>query len=149
MEVILLEKITNLGNLGDKVTIKPGYGRNYLFPQNKAIPATEENLAIFEQRRAELEQKAVQTLQQAQERAKQLEVLTIELAARASEEGKLYGSIGVLEIAKAINEAGSPVEKREILLATGPIHETGAYVVQVQVHTDVVVDVPVSVNAAK
>jgi large subunit ribosomal protein L9 len=149
MEVILLEKITNLGNLGDKVTIKPGYGRNYLLPQGKAVPATPENLADFEQRRAELEQKAAEALQQAQARAERLKELTIELAARASEEGKLYGSVGVQEIATAISDAGCPVEKREVLLATGPIHEVGEYVVQVQVHTDVVVDISVNVSAAK
>ncbi|NKB47087.1 MAG: 50S ribosomal protein L9 [Legionellales bacterium] len=150
MEVILLEKVANLGQLGDTVTIKSGYGRNYLIPKNKAIPATDENLRVFEQRRAELEQKAAQALQQAQARAERLNALAaIRIAAMASDEGKLYGSVGVQEITNAITEAGCPVEKREVLLSNGPIHEVGECLIQVRVHTDVIAEVTLVVSAAK
>lgn len=149
MEVILLERITNLGNLGDKVNVKPGYGRNFLVPEGKAVFATDSNVVAFEARRAELEKKAAEKLAQAQARADQLNTVTIHIEANASEEGKLFGSVGVNEISHSLTEAGHEVEKKEISLPEGPIHQIGEYNVAVQVHSDVVAEVKVQVTAAK
>lgn len=148
MDVILLEKVRNFGNLGDKVSVKAGYARNFLIPQGVAIPATDEHLQEFEARRAELEQKAAEQLAAAEKRAEGLNALTIKIEALASDEGKLYGSIGPVEIANAITEAGVEVEKREIDLPEGPIHSIGQYDIHVQVHSDVVATVAVEIGAA-
>ncbi|KLJ02022.1 50S ribosomal protein L9 [Luteimonas sp. FCS-9] len=136
MQLILLQKVTNLGNLGDKVNVKPGYGRNYLVPQGKAVPATEANLAEFETRRAEYEAKAKAQLDEAQSRLTQLEGASVTVYANASTEGKLYGSVGPREIAEALTKAVAPVEKSEVVLGEGAFRNTGEYEVVVHLHAD-------------
>jgi len=146
MELILLEKVQNLGDLGDKVKVKPGYGRNYLVPSGKAVPATAKNLADFEARRAELEKLAWQKLSSAEERKGALEGFEITLSANASDEGKLYGSIGPREIADAVTERGIAIEKSEVVMGEGPIRYTGEHVVLVHLHADVETEIKVTVN---
>lgn len=146
MEVILLEKIRNLGNLGDKVNVKAGYGRNYLIPQNKAVFATAKNLEMFEQKRAELEKKAQQQLAQAEQRAAKLNDITVEIQAQASDEGKLYGSVGPNEIKNALTERSIEVDKREIVMPEGSLHQVGEYIVEVHLHTDVVAKLQVTIT---
>ena len=147
MELILLEKVLNLGDLGDKVTVKPGYGRNFLVPQGKAVPATAANLAEFEKRRAELEKAALAKLSTAEERLAALQDFEITLTANASDEGKLYGSIGPREIADAVTAAGPQLEKSEVIMGEGPIRYTGEHQVVVQLHADVETEIKVTVNA--
>ncbi|CZG90339.1 50S ribosomal protein L9 [Legionella pneumophila] len=149
MEVILLEKVRSLGNLGDKVHVKSGYGRNYLIPQNKAVFATEQNIELFEKRRAELEKKAQQALANAEQRAAKLNDTTIVISAMASDEGKLYGSVGVNEIKDALIEKQIEISKREIVMPEGPLHSIGNYVVEVHVHSDVVANLQVEIIPAK
>jgi len=146
MELILLEKITNLGNLGDKVKVKPGYGRNYLVPAGKAIPATAKNIADFEARRAELEKAALKKLSTAEERCAALQGFEIVLTANTGEEGKLYGSIGPREIAEAVTERGISLEKSEVIMGEGPIRYTGEHNVLVHLHADVETEIKVIVN---
>jgi len=146
MELILLEKITNLGNLGDKVKVKPGYGRNYLVPAGKAIPATARNIADFEARRAELEKAALKKLSTAEERCAALQGFEIVLTANTGEEGKLYGSIGPREIADAVTERGISLEKSEVIMGEGPIRYTGEHNVLVHLHADVETEIKVIVN---
>jgi large subunit ribosomal protein L9 len=148
MEVILLENIGNLGGLGDKVDVKAGYGRNYLIPQGKAVPATEANTAEFEARRAELEAAAAEALAAAEKRAEALEALVaISIGANAGEEGKLFGSIGTRDIAEALTAAGCEVDKSEVRLPEGALRELGEYAVDVQVHSRVTATVTVAVVA--
>ncbi len=147
MEVILLEKIANLGNLGDKVSIKPGFGRNFLIPQGKAIAATAEKIKEFEARRAELEKIAGDKLAAAEARAEVIGKLEIEIVNKAGEEGKLFGSVGTQTIAEAITAAGVPVEKHEVRLPEGVIRHIGDYEIDIDLHSDVVVKVPVAVIA--
>ena len=147
MEVILLEKITNLGGLGDKVTIKSGYGRNYLVPQGKAVAATEEKIAEFEKRRAELEKAADEKLAAAQTRADAISKLEIVITQKAGDEGKLFGSVGTQNIADAITAAGAKVEKHEVRLPEGVIRHVGEYPIDINLHTDVVVTLPVTIAA--
>lgn len=147
MEVILLEKIANLGNLGDKVTIKNGYGRNYLIPQKKAVPATAQRIAEFEQRRAELEKAAQEKLLAAQARALAIGKLTVTIAHKAGEEGKLFGSVGTQTIAEAITAAGEIVHKHEVRLPGGVIRHVGEFDIELGLHTDVTVTVPVKIVA--
>lgn len=137
MEVILLEKVENLGNLGDKVTVKPGYGRNYLIPGGKAKPATEANLAEFEARRAELEKAAQEALDAAIARKEAVEKLTVTINSKAGDEGKLFGSIGPVDIADAVKAAGVDVEKKEVRLPEGPLRLLGEYDIDLHLHTDV------------
>ena len=137
MELILLQKVKNLGNLGDKVRVKPGYGRNYLVPQGKAAAATEANLAEFEKRRAEYEAKANQQLAGAEGRRAQLKNASITIKANASPEGKLFGSVGPRDIAEAFTAAGTTIEKSEVIMAEGPIRHIGEFEVQVHLHADV------------
>ena len=137
MEVILLEKIANLGNLGDKVAVKAGYARNFLLPFGKATPATAENVAAFEARRAELEKLAAEKKAEADARAAQLAELTVTIAANAGEEGKLFGSIGTRVIAVAVTAAGVAIEKSEVRLPDGALRNVGEFDVVVQLHTDV------------
>jgi large subunit ribosomal protein L9 len=146
MELILLEKVQNLGDLGEKVKVKPGYGRNYLVPQGKAVPATPENLAAFEARREELEMAAAKKFGDAESRRVTLEDLVIQLTANASDEGKLYGSIGPREIADAVSEQGRPLNKSEVVMGEGPIRFTGEYEVLIQLHADVETTIKVVVN---
>ncbi len=148
MEVILLENIGNLGGLGDKVSVKAGYGRNYLIPQGKAVPATEANVAEFEARRAELERAAAEALTAAQTRAEALaalDVITIE--ANAGEEGKLFGSIGTRDIADAVTAAGCDIDKSEVRLPEGALRDLGEYSIAVQPHPEVMTDISLAVVA--
>ena len=149
MQIILLEKIRNLGSLGDRVNVKPGYGRNFLIPQGKAVFATEKNVVVFEQRRAELEKKAQQTLAQAEQRAAKLNDTTVTVAAQASDEGKLYGSVGVNEIKEALLAKSLEVSRREIVMPDGALHSIGQYVVEIHVHSDVIANLQVEIVAAK
>jgi large subunit ribosomal protein L9 len=137
MEVILLEKITNLGELGDKVAVKPGYGRNYLIPTGLAVPATRDNLEAFEARRAELEKAAAEKLAAAEARKTSIEELSITVGRKAGEEGKLFGSVGTTDIAEAITAAGVAVEKQEVRLPEGPLRVAGDYEVALHLHSDV------------
>ena len=137
MEIILLEKIENLGAMGDKVTVKPGFGRNYLVPKGKAKPATPENIAEFEARRAELEKIAADALAQAEARREQLDGKTINIAAKAGEEGKLFGSIGTTDITDAVKAAGVDIERNEIRLPEGAFRQVGEYDVTLHLHSDV------------
>ena len=148
MEVILLEKIANLGNLGDKVSVKAGYGRNYLLPQGKATAATPENIAAFEARRAELEKAAAEKKAAAEARAAQLAELEVTITATAGDEGKLFGSIGTHDIADALTASGVEVAKAEVRLPNGTIRQVGEYDVALHLHTDVEATVKVIVVAA-
>ncbi|MBB5016053.1 50S ribosomal protein L9 [Rehaibacterium terrae] len=146
MELILLQKVTNLGNLGDKVKVKPGYGRNYLIPYGKAVPATEANIAEFERRRAEYEAKAKALLEGAEGRKAKLEGASVTIKANASTEGKLYGSVGPRDIAEAFTAAGYALEKGEVVMGEGPIRRTGEFEVEVRLHADVETTVKVIVE---
>jgi large subunit ribosomal protein L9 len=147
MEVILLEKTRNLGDLGDKVSVKSGYGRNFLIPQGKAVPATASNLAVFEQRRAELEANALENFKLAEERKAQISNLKIVIAAKSGDEGKLFGSIGTRDIAEAISKAGANLEKKEVLMPAGPIRQTGEYQIALQLHSDLQFTITLTVVA--
>ena len=149
MQVILLEKVRNLGNLGDNVSVKSGYGRNYLIPQNKAVFATNKNVELFVERRAELEKKAKVTLANAEQRAAKLNDTTVIIAAQASDEGKLYGSVGANEVKDALLSKSIDVSKREIVMPEGPFHSVGQYVVEIHVHSDVIANLQVEIVAAK
>lgn len=146
MEVILLEKIQGLGDLGDCVKVKPGYGRNYLIPQGKAARATKENIAEFEKRREELEAKARQSLGSAESRAEALEGMAVTLRAKVSGEGRLYGSVGTREIANALGEKGIPVDKAEVVLDHGALREVGEYDITIKLHADVSAQVKVTIG---
>ena len=147
MEIILLQKVANLGNIGDRVKVKSGYGRNFLLPHGKATLATPDNVAKFEARRAELEKAAGDELGAAQTRAAKLGGLKLSLTAKAGGEGKLFGSIGTADIAEAATKAGFEVERSEVRLPHGPIRQAGEHVVQLHLHTDVTVDLPVTIVA--
>ena len=134
MELILLEKIKKLGNLGETVKVKPGFGRNYLLPQGKAVSATKSNIEHFETRRAELEKKAQTALEASKTRAEKLNDLEVEIAARASEEGKLFGSIGAKELADAIAKKGIEISRQEIYLPNGPFRNIGNFDVELHLH---------------
>jgi len=147
MEIILLSKVENLGNLGDVVNVRSGYARNFLIPYGKAKSATRANVAAFEARRAELEKFATEALVAAHARAAQLEGVSVTVAGKAGAEGKLFGSIGAAEVAEALTAAGHAVEKREVRMPTGPIRATGEFDVELHLHSDVNVTVKVSVVA--
>jgi large subunit ribosomal protein L9 len=147
MELILLEKVKNLGNLGDKVNVKPGYGRNYLLPQGKAVRATADNLAMFEQRRAEYEAKAQELLSGAEGRKAKLEGVEVTIVANASPEGKLYGSVGPREIAEALEAKGLEADKGEVVQPEGAIRNTGEYEAHIVLHADVQATIKVIVSA--
>ena len=147
MEVILLEKVQNLGGLGDKVNVRSGYGRNFLVPKGIAVPATADNLAKFETRRAELEKAAAEVLAAAQTRADTLNEKKVTIAVKAGDEGKLFGSVGTADIAKVLTESGTPVEKQEIRMPQGTIRETGDFDIDIHLHTDINVKVTVSIVA--
>lgn len=148
MEVILLDKVENLGSLGDKVKVQAGYGRNFLIPQGKAVPATAENLAEFEKRRAELEAQLADELKKAEARKAELEGKRFEVRARAGDEGKLFGSVGTTDVVDALKAAGVEVERREVRMPdTGPIHELGEYEIGIHLHTDVDATVMIAVVA--
>jgi large subunit ribosomal protein L9 len=147
MEVILLEKVDNLGNIGDKVRVRPGYCRNYLLPKGKATLATTENVAAFEARRAELEARQAAELAEANARAASLAELKVTLSAKAGSEGKLYGSLGTVDIAEACTAAGVEVKRSEVRLPDGPIRTIGDHAVEIHLHTDVNATITVSVVA--
>ncbi|WP_329740962.1 50S ribosomal protein L9 [Dyella sp. A6] len=145
MELILLEKVRGLGNLGDKVVVKPGYGRNYLLPQGKAVRVNAENLAAFEQRRAEYEAKANKQLADSEARKAKLADVSVTIAAHASPEGKLYGSVGPRDIAEALQKLGHDVHKGEVIQGEGPIRHTGEFEVLISLHADVETQIKVVV----
>ena len=147
MEVILLEKVGKLGALGDQVSVKSGFGRNFLIPQGKAVPANKANKEAFEARRAELEAAAAEKLAAAQVRAEAMNELSVTIVANAGDEGKLFGSIGTKDIADALAAAGQTVDKSEVKLPEGALRNIGTYAIAVQLHSDVSVDVTVQVEA--
>jgi len=145
MQVILLEKVTNLGNLGDVVKVKDGFARNFLIPQGKAKRATEANLKAFEARRAELEKAQADALAKAQERGAKLEGLMLQIAQKAGVDGRLFGSVTNYDIVEALGKQGHEVERSQVRMPTGPLKQVGEYPIQVQLHTDVVATVHVAV----
>ena len=148
MQIILLDKVANLGGLGDNVAVKSGYARNFLFPQGKAVPATKANIEKFEARRAELEAKLASDLAASNDRAAKLAALgEVTIASKAGDEGKLFGSVGTRDIADAITEAGVKVSKAEVKLPTGTLRETGEFDIDVQLHAEVTATVKVVVIA--
>ena len=148
MEVILLEKIRNLGALGEKVKVKSGYGRNFLVPQGKAVYATVTNIAKFEERRKELEKIAAEKKQAAEARMQKLtDIGVITIAAKAGEEGKLFGSLGTRDLADAITKAGIEVLKSEIHLPMGVLRQVGEYNIEVEFHSDVMAVVKINIVA--
>lgn len=146
MEVILLEKVGKLGALGDRVTVKGGYARNFLLPQGRAVLANEANIAEFETRLAELEKAAQEQLDEATARAESLNGKTVAITAKAGDEGKLFGSIGTRDIAEAAEAAGLTLDKSEVRLPEGPLRMTGEHEVQCQVHAEVFATITVSVT---
>jgi large subunit ribosomal protein L9 len=147
MELILLQKVANLGNIGDRVRVRSGYGRNFLLPQGKATLATAANVARFEARRAELEGKANEELARAQSRAAALKDIKLTIAAKAGTEGKLFGSVGTADIAEFSTKAGHPVARSEVRLPSGPLRNVGEYRVQLHLHADVEVELLVEIVA--
>ncbi|MCE8020264.1 50S ribosomal protein L9 [Halomonas sp. MCCC 1A11036] len=147
MEVILLDNIGKLGGLGDKVTVKPGYGRNYLVPYGLAVPATKDNLEAFQAQRAELEAQAAERKAIAESRAAQLAEIELSLVAKAGDEGKLFGSIGPRDLAEALGQAGIEVAKSEVRMPEGPIRQTGEYDIDLHLHAEVDATVRVVVVA--
>jgi large subunit ribosomal protein L9 len=145
MQVILMEKLANLGNLGDVVKVKDGYARNYLIPHGKAKRATEENLKAFEARRAELEKAQAAALVQAQERGAKLDGLTLKIAQKAGVDGRLFGSVTNYDIVDALKAQGIEIERAQVRMPTGPLKQVGEYPLQIALHTDVVVTIAVSV----
>lgn len=148
MDVILLENVENLGGIGDLVKVKPGYGRNYLLPQGKAALATAENMKKIEARRAELEKAAAEDLAKAKERAKTIDGVEVVVKANAGSEGKLFGSVGPVDIADALEEIQIEVERAEIRMPEGPIGELGEFPVGVHLHSEVDAEITVRVVAA-
>ena len=147
MEVILLEKLGRSGGVGDKVSVKSGYARNFLFPYGKAIPATKDTLANFEARRAELLKAAAEKLTGAQSRADKLNGMAITISANAGDEGKLFGSVGTRDIADALTAAGQPVGKSEVLLPAGALRETGEFEVSLALGSDVIAAIKLTIVA--
>lgn len=147
MDVILLDKIGKLGGLGDQVTVKPGYGRNYLVPYGLAVPATKENIQAFQAQRAELEAQAAERKAVAEARAEQLNDIELSLVSKAGDEGKLFGSIGPRDLAEAISSAGIEVAKSEVRMPQGPIRQTGEYDIGLHLHAEVEATVRVVVVA--
>ncbi|HAK51592.1 MAG TPA: 50S ribosomal protein L9 [Gammaproteobacteria bacterium] len=147
MQVILLEKIANLGDLGEQVSVKAGYGRNFLIPQHKAVPATDENVEQFESRRADLERLADEKKGEAMDRAEKIAEISLSMSVKAGDEGKLFGSITGRDIAEAVTARGLALEKSEVRLPEGPIREVGEFEVDVHLHTEVDAVVKVTVVA--
>jgi len=147
MEVILLEKVENLGGLGDRVNVKSGYGRNFLIPSGKATPATEAHIKAFEERRAELEKTAAEAQTAAEARRDKLVDMSITIQAKAGEEGKLFGSIGTVDIAEAIVAAGVEIERSEVRLPEGAFRQLGEYSVLVHLHSDVNIEIQLVIEA--
>ncbi len=150
MEIILLDKVANLGSLGDQVSVKSGYARNFLFPKGKAVPATAANIKMFEERRAELEAKLAEELAAAQARAEKLNALEpVVITAKAGDEGKLFGSIGTRDIAAAVTAAGVEIAKSEVLLPNGTLRDVGEYEIELHLHADVFAKIQLHVVAGE
>jgi large subunit ribosomal protein L9 len=147
MQVILLQKVANLGNIGDRVKVKSGFGRNFLLPQGKATVATPDNIAKFEARRAELEKLAREQLSTAEERAAAMKDFHLRITAKAGAEGKLFGSVGTADVAEACSREGFKVARSEVRLPHGPLRMVGEHVVGLHLHADVDVQVPVTIVA--
>jgi large subunit ribosomal protein L9 len=147
MEVILLKKVDNLGNLGDKVQVKSGYGRNFLIPTGQAVSATEDNIQVFEERRAELEKQAAEELAAAEARKSGLEGMSVSIVRKAGDEGRLFGSVGTADIAEAVTAAGQAIEKHEVRLPNGAFRATGEYEVEIHLHSEVDATITVEVIA--
>ena len=147
MEIILLEKVANLGALGDRVKVKSGYARNFLIPKGKATEATATNLARFEARRAELERVAAEALAKAKTRAAQLTELIVTLSVKTGSEGRLFGSVGAADIANAVSAAGIELQKHEVRLPAGPIRQIGEYDVDLHMHSEVKTQIRVNIIA--
>jgi len=145
MQVILLEKVANLGNLGDVVKVKDGFARNFLLPQGKAKRATEANLKAFEARRAELEVAQAEALAKAKERGAKMDGLTLQIVQKAGVDGRLFGSVTNYDIVEALKAQGQEIERAMVRMPAGPIKQVGEYHIQVQLHTDVITTVNVSV----
>jgi len=145
MQVILLEKVENLGSLGEKVNVRNGYGRNFLIPEGKAVPATESNVAKFEARRAELEKSAAEVLAQAQARAAQIANVHVSITHKVGDENKLFGSVGTGDIADAFTKAGVPVERHEVRMPAGPLRVAGDFDIDLHLHADVNIKAKVSI----
>jgi large subunit ribosomal protein L9 len=145
MQVILMEKVANLGNLGDVVKVKDGYARNFLIPQGKAKRATEENLKAFEARRAELERVQAEALAQAQERAARLEGLAVQVVQKAGVDGRLFGSVTNYDLVEALRKQGFEIERAQVRMPAGPLKSVGEHPIQLALHTDVIVTITVSV----
>ena len=149
MKVILQQNIANLGRIGDEVKVKAGFARNFLIPQDKAVVATQENSKLFELRREELEKQAAERITIAQQRAKSLQALNITISSKASEEGKLFGSVGPREIVDAIVSAGQDIKKPEITMPNGPIRVVGEHTIAIVLHTDVSFEMSLNIVADK
>jgi large subunit ribosomal protein L9 len=147
MDVILLTKVANLGNIGDRVKVKSGYGRNFLLPKGKATLATPDNVKKFEARRAELEKVAREQFQDAESRAAAFKEFKLQITAKAGTEGKLFGSIGTADIAEATTKAGHRLARAEVRLPNGPLRTVGDHVVALHLHTDIDVQLPVTITA--
>jgi large subunit ribosomal protein L9 len=147
MEVILLQKVANLGNIGDKVKVKSGFGRNFLLPQGKATLATPANVAKFEERRAELEKSAREQLTSATDRAAALQGFKLSITAKAGTEGKLFGSVGTADISEALKRAGHNITRSEVRMPNGPLRTVGEHSVNLHLHADIDVPVPVTIVA--
>lgn len=148
MKVILLERVQNLGRLGDVVEVRAGYGRNYLVPEGKAVSATPANLEAFQARREELAREETERLTQAQARAAGLADFVLEIAAQAGEDGRLFGSVGTHDISDALNAAGHPVDRAEVRLPEGPLKRVGDHPVKLHLHPEVDMEIVVRVNRA-
>jgi large subunit ribosomal protein L9 len=145
MQVILMEKVVNLGNLGDVVKVRDGFARNYLIPQGKAKRATPDNLKAFEARRAELEKAQADSLAKAQERAAKLEGLMVQVTQKAGVDGRLFGSVGNYDIVEALGKQGVEIERSQVRMPQGPLKQVGDYPIQIVLHSDVVATITVSV----
>lgn len=150
MNIILLDKVTNLGGLGDQVAVKSGYARNFLFPRGKAVPATKANVEMFEQRRAELEAQLATEMKAAEARAEKVNALeTVVISSKAGTEGKLFGSIGTRDIAAAVTAAGVEVQKSEILMPHGTLREVGEFDIELQLHAEVTANIKLVIQASE
>ncbi len=150
MNIILLDKVTNLGGLGDQVDVKSGYARNFLFPRGKAVPATKANVEMFEQRRAELEAQLATEMKAAEARAEKVNALeTVVISSKAGTEGKLFGSIGTRDIAAAVTAAGVEVQKSEILMPHGTLREVGEFDIELQLHAEVTANIKLVIQASE
>ena len=147
MEIILLDKVHNLGSIGDKLSVRAGYARNFLIPQGIALPATRDNLVDFEKRRAELERLAAERLAQAQARKERIHEKVVLITVKAGEEGRLFGSIGVMDIVEAMGTAGHPIERSELRMPQGPIRAIGEYAFDIDLGSEVTAMIKVMVQS--